>query len=236
MISPTRRQALTAGAVGAAAAIVPALTGTAPAAASGRSADNPLFGPDNSMLVLIDYQPEMVTGVTSMHRELLKLNVKALARIARLLDVPTVLTTVGVKAGVNHPTIPYLREEIPDLIEYDRMNMNAWEDGPVRRAVKATGRRNIVFAALWTEICLAFPVVRAQSEGYRTMFVADAVGGTSPVAHESGIQRLIQAGSIPNSFLGILGEWVRDWSDPRSDAGREVVPWYWAELAKLDLG
>ncbi|MGW4960670.1 isochorismatase family protein [Nonomuraea sp. NPDC004186] len=238
MSNPTRRQALTAGAVGAvgaAAAIAPALAGTA-SAESGTSESNPLFSQENSMLVLIDYQPEMVNGVTSMNKDLLQLNVKALARIARLLKIPTVLTTVGVKAGVNHPTIPSLREEVPALTEYDRMTMNAWEDEPVRRAIKATGRRNVVFAALWTEICLAFPVVHAQRDGYRTMVVTDAVGGTSPAAHEAGIQRVIQAGSIPNSFLGILGEWIRDWSDPRSDAGREVVPWYWAELAKLDLG
>ncbi|GAA3616408.1 hypothetical protein GCM10022419_122170 [Nonomuraea rosea] len=237
MDSPTRRQALTAaaaGVVGAAAAIAPALAGTA-AADSGNSEPNPLFTPENSMLVLIDYQPEMVAGVTSMNKDLLQLNIKALARIARLLKVPTVLTTVGVKAGVNQPTIPSLREEVPTLTEHDRMNMNAWEDEAVRRTIKATGRRNIVFAALWTEICLAFPVVHAQREGYRTMFIADAVGGTSSAAHEAGIQRVIQAGSIPNSFIGILGEWVRDWSETRSDAGRKVVPWYWAEVAKLDL-
>ncbi|MEU3985251.1 isochorismatase family protein [Streptomyces sp. NPDC026672] len=235
MANPTRRQALRTGAVVTGAAAVPSLAGTA-SAMSARSSSDVLFTPQNSALVLIDYQPEMVDAVTSMNTDLLQLNVKALARIARLLDVPTVLTTVGVQAGVNHPTISALREEVPHLTEYDRMNMNAWQDEPVRRAIKATGRRNLVFAALWTEICLAFPVVSAQQEGYRTMFVADAVGGTSPVAHESGIQRMIQAGSVPNSFLGVLGEWVRDWSDPRSDAGREVVPWYWAELAKIDLG
>ncbi|MCY1141441.1 isochorismatase family protein [Actinoplanes sp. Pm04-4] len=231
----TRRHALQA----AGAAGITAATTAAPAHATEpagtRSRSNPLFSPENSALVLIDYQPEMLSTVTSMDTKLLELNVRALARSARLLNVPTVLTTVGVKAGVNHPTIASLRQEVPDLVEYDRMTMNTWEDPAVHRVIKQTGRHNLVFAALYTEICLAYPVVNAQADGYRTMFAADAVGGMSPVAHDIAIKRMIQAGAIPNTWLAVVTEWVRSWDSKYADTGREIGAWYVAELGKLHL-
>ncbi|GGR86145.1 hydrolase [Streptomyces aureoverticillatus] len=196
---------------------------------------NPLLTPENSVLVLIDYQPEMFSLVRSMDTRLLELNTKMVVRAAQGMGVPVILTTVGVDMGVNQPTVHGLREELPGTTEFDRSTMNAWEDEAVREAVLETGRENIVFGALWTEICLAFPVVHAQADGHRTFFVTDIVGGTSPVAHETGIQRMVQAGSVPTSANALVSEWVRDWKfSPHADTARTIGRWYVDELAKLD--
>lgn len=152
---------------------------------------DPLLNPETSVVVLIDYQPEMLALVRSMDPKLLELNVQAFARSSKKIGVPIILSTVGVGMGVNKPTIPSLRKELADLPELDRSTMNAWEDEAVRDAIEKTGRRRIIFGALWTEICLAFPVVHARQEGYDTYFVTDIVGGTSQVAHDTGIQRMI---------------------------------------------
>lgn len=242
--TPSRRNvlAVSAGAIAAAAVgAIPAAAATGSGARGSsnpgaKRSSNPLFSADDSVLVLIDYQPEMFAGVNSMDKRLLQLNVRALARSARLMSVPTILTTVAVKMGVNHPTIKALRDEIPDVIEYDRTTMNAWEDDIVRNAITRTGRRNIVFGGLWTEVCLAFPVVHAQKDGYQTLFVADAVGGTTAVTHDMGVQRMVQAGSFPSSWLAINCEWIRDWASSRGHVGHDLGPWYSAELAKLGLG
>lgn len=188
--------------------------------------ENPLLTPEQSVVVLIDYQPEMFSAVHSMDRALLELNVRALARSARACGVPVVLSTVGVAMGANESTTAALRGELPGVPELDRSTMNAWEDEAVRRAVEETGRRRVVFGALWTEICLAFPVLQAQSEGYETFFVADAVGGTTPEAHAAAVQRMIQAGSVPLTWMALLAEWVRDWKAPRAQPMREVLRWY----------
>lgn len=196
--------------------------------------ENPLLTPETSVLVLIDYQAEMFSAVNSMDRALLELNVRALARSARACGVPVVLSTVGVAMGANEATVAALRDELPGVPELDRSTMNAWEDEAVRRAVGETGRRRVVFGALWTEICLAFPVLHARKEGYETYFVADAVGGTTPVAHEAAIQRMIQAGSVPLNWMGLLAEWVRDWKTPRAQPMREILRWYYGELSRAE--
>ncbi|MBI1789725.1 MAG: isochorismatase family protein [Acidobacteria bacterium] len=163
---------------------------------------DPLLNPETSVVVLIDYQPEMLALVRSMDPKLLELNVQAFARSSKKVSVPTILSTVGVGMGVNKPTIPSLRKELADQPELDRSSINAWADEGVRVAVERTGRRRVIFGALWTEICLAFPVVHAQREGYETYFVTDISGGTSRVAHDTGVQRMMQAGSVPVSLGG----------------------------------
>lgn len=195
---------------------------------------DPLLNPETSVVVLIDYQPEMLALVRSMDPKLLELNVQAFARSSKKVGVPIILSTVGVGMGVNKPTIPSLRKELSDQPELDRSSMNAWADEAVRAAVERTGRRRVIFGALWTEICLAFPVVHAQREGYETYFVTDISGGTSPVAHETGVQRMIQAGGVPVSWGAVLSEWIRDWkTSPHASTAREVVPWYFSELERL---
>ncbi|MEV7389157.1 isochorismatase family protein [Streptomyces sp. NPDC091215] len=168
---------------GAAAAVTASVAGaqTAAAAPRGRSTEQ-LFRETNSALVFIDYQPEMLSWVRSMDTKVMTLNAGLLAKYAVRVGIPVVLSTVAVQAGYNHPMLPELRQEAPDVPVIDRSTMNAWDDDAFRRAVLATGRRRFVMCGLWTEICLAYPVVDMQAEGLKTTFVADAVGGTSKEA------------------------------------------------------
>ena len=137
---------------------------------------------------------------------------------------------MGVKLGVNSPTFRSIAEELPGINEIDRSTMNAWEDPAFRSAVEKTGRKRLVFGALWTEICLVYPAISALEDGYEAMFVADAVGGTSQVAHDTGILRLVQAGAIPNTTRATIDEWFRDWSTPQAQKYRDISAWYRSEL------
>ena len=189
---------------------------------------------EDSALVLIDYQKEMFEGVRSeTGAELIDLNVRLMIKAAKAFNMPVVLSTVGVEAGINGPTRASILAELPDTQVIDRSSMNAWEDQAFHEAVKKTGRKRIIFGALYTEICLAFPVVDARKEGYDAMFVVDAVGGLSQLAHRTAIKRLAHAGAVPNTALALVTELFRDWSSPVADKGREIMKWYLAEGPKI---
>jgi nicotinamidase-related amidase len=155
-----------------------------------------LLTPQNAALVVIDYQPSQVQTVTSMDRELLIDNIVSVARLAETFDLPVVLSTINVANG-QKPTIPELRAVLSDSPEIDRTSINSWEDIEFRRAIEATGRKKLVMAALWTEVCLAFPALDAMREGFEVYPVVDAVGGTSVEAHRAGLERIVQAGGQP---------------------------------------
>lgn len=232
----SRRSMLAAGG-GAAVAVTASVVAPqdAATASEGRSKEQ-LFRFDNSALVLIDYQPEMLAAVESMDTKVMMVNARALTRLAVRLEMPVILSTIGVKTGVNQPTLPELRAEIPNVREIDRTTMNSWDDAAFRKAVLKTGRRRVIMLALWTEICLAYPVVDMQAEGLKTVFAADAVGGTSRYAHDLAVDRMIQAGSVPNSTLATIAELGLDWASPQGPIMAEVVTWRQAELQKLNQG
>jgi len=185
-------------------------------------------------LVLIDYQPEIFATIRSETRaDLVELNVRLLARTAKAFNMPIVLSSVGVAAGINGPTQPGILSELPGVQVLDRTTMNAFEDSAFRDAVKKTGRKRLIFGGLHTEICLTFAVVEALKAGYETMFVTDAVGGRSQTAHRTAIERLAHAGAVPNSALAVLCELFRDWTSPMADKAREVIGWYFAEVPKV---
>jgi nicotinamidase-related amidase len=181
---------------------------------------DPLLTPQNAALVLIDYQASQLSSVKSMDHDLLVRNVVSVARLAKVYNLPVVLSTVNVANG-QPPTLPELREVLPDSKEIDRTGLNSWEDVEFREAVKATGRKKLIMAALWTEICLAFPSLDAMREGYEVFPVVDAVGGTSPEAHRAGLERLVQAGAQPISWVSLSGELQRDWT--RTDTVPGVI-------------
>ena len=184
-------------------------------------------------LVLIDYQEEMFGNVKSeTSADEIELNVRFLIRAAKAFDIPVVLSSVGVEMGVNRPTRPSIREELPDLDVSDRSSMDAWEDGAFRAAIEKTGKKRLIFGALYTEICLAFPVVDAMRDGYEVMFVVDAVGGMSQLAHRTAIERLTAAGAVPNTSLAVVTELFRDWTSPHADKARELITWYLPEIKK----
>lgn len=185
-----------------------------------------LLTPENCAVVLIDYQPEQYNTVTSASREEINLNVVALCRLAKAYDVPVIVSTVGVDMGVNTGTDKEIMAELPGVKEIDRTGVNSWEDEEFRKAVEATGRKKIVIAGLWTEVCLTFPTLDMIAEGYEVYPVADAVGGTSAVAHDRAFDRMIQAGAQPVTAISFGSELMRNWARDSSDRFREVLQWY----------
>lgn len=191
-----------------------------------------LLTPQNAVLALIDYQPEQYAGVGSVGRDELLAHVTTLGRIATSFQLPVVLSTVYVKHGMTG-TNPELREALPGVPEIDRTTMNSWEDPDFHAAVEGTGRRKLILAGLWTEVCVAFPALDALREGYEVYVVVDAIGGVSRVAHESALQRMTQAGAIPISVLGLACELQRDWGRPGADRLRAVMREYFSRLREL---
>lgn len=189
---------------------------------------------EDAALILIDYQKEMFDSVRSeTPAELIDLNTRLLIKAAKAFNMPVVLSTVGVEMGVNHPTRQSILDELPGIAVIDRSSMNAWEDKRFRDAVKKTGRKRLIFGALYTEICLAFPVVDALADGYDVTFVVDAVGGLSQLAHRTAIERLAHAGAVPNTSMAVVTELFRDWASPVADKAREILKTYAADLQKL---
>jgi nicotinamidase-related amidase len=172
---------------------------------------DPLLTPANSALVVIDYQASQIGAVKSMDTELLLRNIVSVARLAKAYGLPIVLSTVNV-AGGQGPTLPAIKEVLSDSVELDRTQINSWEDVEFRKAVEATKRKKLIICALWTEICLAFPTLDALRAGYEVFPVVDAVGGTSLEAHRAGLERVVQAGAQPISWVSLAGELQRDWA------------------------
>ncbi len=170
-----------------------------------------LLTPQNSALVVIDYQPSQIEQVRSMDHDLLLENIISIAKVARLFGIPIVHSTVNVANGQG-PTLPGLAEELAEYPPIDRTTTNAWEDVEFLQAVRATGRRKLILCALWTEICMAFPALDAMREGYEVYPVLDAIGGTSEEAHRAGIERTVQAGAQPVSWVSLAVELQRDWA------------------------
>ena len=171
-----------------------------------------LLTPENSALILIDYQPTQIESIGSMNHHDLIQNVTMTAKLAKAYQVPIVLSTVNVKSGRNKDTIPDLKKVLGDQPSIDRTSINAWQDQDFVDAVKATGRKNLVIAALWTEACLTFPTIDALAEGFHVYPVVDAVGGTSTIAHETALRRIEQAGAQLTTNAQLACEWQRDWN------------------------
>jgi nicotinamidase-related amidase len=189
---------------------------------------------DDCALVLIDYQKEMFEVIRSeTDADLVELHVRLLAKTAKAFDIPIVLTTVGVAAGFNGPTLPSILEELDGLDEIDRFSMNAFEDEAFREAVEATGRKRLIIGGLHTEICLSFATVAALKHGYDVMCVTHAVGGRSQAAHRTGIERLAHAGAVPTTALAVTTELFRDWAGPLAQPALETIHWYFREVPRL---
>ena len=171
-----------------------------------------LLAPENCTLVIIDYQPLQVSSVASMDRRRLVENIVSVARTARLYELRVVLSTLNVKTGLNRPMIHPLAELFAELEPVDRTTLNAWEDPAFVAAIKAAGHSKLVMAGLWTEVCLAFPVLSALRAGFEVFPIVDSVGSTSKEAHKAGIDRMLLAGAQPTSWTQLLCELQRDWN------------------------
>jgi len=189
-----------------------------------------LLTPENSVVIIIDYQATQVGSIESTDKYRMVQNTIALAKLAKVFKIPMIVSTVNVKTGINGPTIPQIAHEVKDLPSYDRTTINAWEDIEFLEAVKATKRKKLIMAALWTEACLLFPTLDALKEGYEVYPVVDAVGGTSAVAHEAALRRIEKAGAQPTSVMSLICEIQRDW------ARGETVPGMLGVLAGMGNG
>ena len=158
-----------------------------------------LITPQNSALVLIDYQPSQFATVRSMDTGLLLKNIVSTVKTARAFNLPIIHSTVNVAAGQGQ-TVPELAELLAGSPAIDRTTVNSWEDPAFLTAVRATGRRKVILCALWTEVCMAFTALDALRDGYEVYPVVDAVGGTSVEAHRPGLERVAQAGGQPISW------------------------------------
>jgi nicotinamidase-related amidase len=171
-----------------------------------------LLTPENSALIIIDYQPIQVSSIRSMPRDELVFNIVSTAKAALNYNLPIIHSTVNVQTGRNKPPIQGLQEALGHLPTYDRTSINAWEDTGFKDAVEALGRRKLIMTALWTEACLTFPALDAIREGYEVYVPVDAVGGTSVSAHETALRRIEQAGGKLISRVQLYCELQRDWA------------------------
>lgn len=168
--------------------------------------------PTNCQLIFIDQQPQMAFGVQSMDRQALKNNTVALAKAAKVFNIPTTITTVETEAFSGH-TYPELLDVFPGKPILERSSMNSWDDQKVRDALKANGKKKVIVSGLWTEVCNNSFALCAMAEGdYEIYMVADASGGTSKEAHDYAMQRMIQAGVVPVTWQQVMLEWQRDWA------------------------
>jgi nicotinamidase-related amidase len=169
-----------------------------------------LLRPENSVLVLIDHQPYQLANLNSHDPQAVVNNTTALAKLAKAFKVPTILTSViADRGGV---LFKQLTDVFPDQKVIDRTFINTWEDKKVVDAVKATGRKQLLIAGLWTEVCVAMPAIQAAGEGWDVTVVTDASGGTSTEAHEVAIQRMTAAGVNMMTWIAVGSEWQRDWA------------------------
>ena len=180
-----------------------------------------LLTPQNSALLVVDYQLSQFAGVQSIDRDLLLENIVSTVKTAKAFGVPIVHSTINVATGRGQPTVPELAELLEDNPPIDRTTTNAWEDGDFVAAVRATGRRKLIACALWTEICMTFPALDAMREGYDVYPVVDAIGGTSEEAHRAGLERVVQAGGRPISWVALAVELQRDWA--REETVADVI-------------
>ena len=176
-----------------------------------------LLRPEDSILVLIDHQPYQFANLHSHEPTMIINNVIALAKLAKVFNVPTILTSVIEERGGY--LIKGLLDVFPEQKPINRTFINTWEDPKVTDIVKKSGRKQLILAGLFTEICVVMPAIQALGEGYDVFVVTDACGGVSVEAHDMAVRRMVQAGVVPINWLAVLGEWQRDWAREKSAAG-----------------
>ncbi len=170
-----------------------------------------LLTPDNCVVALIDHQPQMLFGVTSIDRQTLISNVVGFSKAAKLFGVPVVLSTVETKSFSGYMW-PQLQAQFPGQEPIERSSMNSWDDPNFVAAIKATGRKKIVLAGLWTQVCVTFPAVQAIFDGFEVYVVEDLCGDLDLRTHESAMRRVEQAGAKPVTWIQVMLEWQRDWA------------------------
>jgi nicotinamidase-related amidase len=178
-----------------------------------------LLTPEESVLILMDHQPFQFAAVRSHEQTMIVNNVVGLAKTAKLFGIPTILTTVVADRGGR--LIQELQDVFPDQQPIERTWINTWQDENVTGVVKKLGRRKLIMAGLWTDVCLAMPAIQATGEGYHVFAVTDASGSVSLEAHEMAVRRMMEAGVVPLTWMTITGELQRDWA--RTETGEKMA-------------
>lgn len=181
-----------------------------------------ILTPKESSLLLMDHQPFQFADLHSHEPTMVANNVVGLAKAAMAFGIPTILTTILQDCG--GLIIKGLQEVFPDQEPIDRTSINSWQDSRVVEAVERTGRKKLILAGLWTEICLAMPAIQAAAGGYHVFAVVDASGGATREAHDMAILRMVAAGVTPITWLAVVGELQRDWA--RTDTATRLGPMF----------
>src|SRR5215813_6779123 len=171
-----------------------------------------LYTAQDSAIVFIDHQPQMLFGVANADRATLINNVTLMAKVAKEFKVPAVLTAVETE-GFSGYVWPMLLDVFPGQPVVERSSMNSWDDSDFRKAIEATGRKNIIMTGLWTEVCVTWPTIEMLGAGYNIYVVEDCCGATSPAAQEAALSRMVQAGAVRLTTIAALLEWQRDWKN-----------------------
>lgn len=171
-----------------------------------------LYTAADSAVVFIDHQPQMTFGVANIDRASLINNVTLLAKVAKEFGVPAVLTAVETEAFSGY-VWPQLLDVFPGQPVVERSSMNSWDDAGFRKAIEATGKKNIILTGLWTEVCVTWPCIEMIGAGYNIYVVEDCCGATSPAAQEAALSRMVQAGATRLTTVAALLEWQRDWKN-----------------------
>lgn len=178
-----------------------------------------LLRPEDSIVVLIDHQPFQFANLNS-HEPTMVINaVAGLSKAAKIFNVPTILTTVLEERG--GLLIKQIQEVFPEQKPINRTLINTWQDPNVTDIVAKSGRKQLIIAGLWTEICVAMPAIQAAGEGYDVFVVTDACGACSVEAHDMAIRRMVQHGITPINWVAVASEWQRDWA--RTETAAEMA-------------
>jgi len=170
-----------------------------------------LLTPDDHTLIMIDHQSQMAFATKSIDAVMLRNNAGLVAHAARIFNVPTILTTVAEKT-FSGPMFAEIKAAHPKSEVIDRTTMNTWEDGRIADRVNKFGKSKVVFAGLWTSVCIVGPTLSALDQGFEVYVIADACGDVSDEAHERAMDRMVQLGVRPMTSLQYLLELQRDWA------------------------
>jgi nicotinamidase-related amidase len=171
-----------------------------------------LYTAGDAAVVFIDHQPQMLFGVSNLDRATLINNVTLLAKAAKEFQVPVVLTAVETESFSGY-VWPQLLDVFPGQDVIERTSMNSWDDAAFRKAIEATGRKNILMTGLWTEVCVTWPTIEMLGAGYNVYVVEDCCGATSAAAHDAALSRMVQAGAIRLTTIAAVLEFQRDWKN-----------------------